>query len=236
VPFRFGDPPLPQIRPVADPMDIDIAGPAGRPGRDGPPGIPGFPGQRGPAGPQGPQGPPGQAPPPARPAAPPGAGPARRVTYDQGVVRVPGGPTVVMQGHAAGGGGSSAGGSGAGGAAGGAATAAGARAVPVPVKVAKKKAKKKAQTGITGAKKRYTAARKAKMSELRGMKSKKIREFNAKTKSMPKAARDKARREFKKKVNTQFKQITAKFPTARGIGDVGSLQRLIKQLGAVRGR
>ena len=100
----------------------------------------------------------------------------------------------------------------------------------------KKKRAKPKQTGITGAKRSYTAARKSKMAELRGMKSKKIKEFNAKTKSMPKAARDKARREFKAKVNSQFKQITGKFPTARGVKDVSAIRRLTAQLQAVRAR
>ena len=56
----------------------------------------------------------------------------------------------------------------------------------------KKKAVKKAQTGVTQARKRYTAKRKQKLAELRSAKAKKIREFNAKTKTLPKAERQNA--------------------------------------------
>ena len=51
---------------------------------------------------------------------------------------------------------------------------------------------------------------------------------------MPKAQRDKARREFKAKVNKQFKSISDKFPTARGITDIGRLQALIRQADSIR--
>ena len=72
------------------------------------------------------------------------------------------------------------------------------------------------------------------MAELRGAKARKIREFNARTKGMPKDARAKARREFKQKVNAQMAQISKKFPTARGQGDVAALRRLLAQLQTVR--
>ena len=98
----------------------------------------------------------------------------------------------------------------------------------------KAKPKKKAQTGVTSARKRYTSKRKAKLAELRSAKAKKIREFNSKTKKMPKAARDKARRDFKAKVNQQYKQLTNRFPTARGIKDVGTLNKLYKQVEAMQ--
>ena len=65
--------------------------------------------------------------------------------------------------------------------------------------LAKKKTKKR-QSGITVAKKQYTDKRKVKLGEMRALKSKRIREHNTKTKKMPKAERDAARRDFKKKV------------------------------------
>ena len=94
----------------------------------------------------------------------------------------------------------------------------------------KPKAKKKKQSGITQARKRYTAKRKAKLAELRSQKSKKVKEFNTRTKKMPKAARDKARREFRAKVNAQFKQLSKRFPTARGVQDTRALATMTKQL------
>ena len=93
----------------------------------------------------------------------------------------------------------------------------------------KPKAKKK-QSGITQARKRYTAKRKAKLADLRSQKSKKVKEFNTRTKKMPKAARDKARREFRAKVNAQFKQLSKRFPTARGVQDTRALATMTKQL------
>ena len=97
-----------------------------------------------------------------------------------------------------------------------------------------KTATKKRQSGITAAKKRYTDKRKLKMSELRALKSKRIREHAAKTKKMPKAERDKARREFKKKVNDQFKEVSKRFPTARGLKDLQSVRALIDKIERVR--
>ena len=101
---------------------------------------------------------------------------------------------------------------------------------------AKKKAKgtKKVQTGVTAARKKYTAKRKSKLAELRSSKAKRIREFNAKTKKLPPAERKKRRADFKKKVNAQYKNIVSKFPTARGMTSVQQLQRLIKQAESIR--
>ena len=97
-----------------------------------------------------------------------------------------------------------------------------------------KKKKKKRQSGITAAKKRYVSKRKVKMGEMRALKSKRIREHNAKTKKLPKAERDKARREFKKKVETQFKEVGKRFPPARGLKDVKTVRELIDKLERVR--
>ena len=79
--------------------------------------------------------------------------------------------------------------------------------------LSKKKGRKK-QSGITAAKKRYTDKRKVKLGEMRALKSKRIREHNAKTKKLPKAERDKARREFKKKVTEQMKDNGSHLPEA----------------------
>ena len=98
--------------------------------------------------------------------------------------------------------------------------------------ILKKKKKKKRQSGITAAKKRYVSKRKVKMGEMRALKSKRIREHNAKTKKLPKAERDKARREFKKKVETQFKEVGKRFPPARGLKDVKTVRELIDKLSA----
>ena len=97
-----------------------------------------------------------------------------------------------------------------------------------------KKKKKKRQSGITAAKKRYIDKRKVKLGEMRALKSKRIREHNAKTKTMPKAERDASRREFKKKVETQYKEVTKRFPPARGLKDVGTVRDLIARLERVR--
>ena len=99
--------------------------------------------------------------------------------------------------------------------------------------LATKKGKKR-QSGITQAKKRYTDRRKVKLGELRALKSKRIREHAAKTKKLPKADRTKQRAEFKKKVNTQFREVTKRFPTARGLKDVKTVRDLIQRLERVR--
>jgi hypothetical protein len=93
---------------------------------------------------------------------------------------------------------------------------------------------KRKQTGVTQARKQYTSKRKQKLAQLRSAKASKIKEFNSKTKRMPKAQRDKARRAFKAKVNKQLSSITAKFPTARGITDISKLNQLIRQADSIR--
>ena len=98
----------------------------------------------------------------------------------------------------------------------------------------KRAAPKGGAKGITAAKRQYTDRRKVKLAEIRALKAKRVREFNTKTKKMPKAERDKARREFKKKVNAQFKELSGKFPTARGLKTVGVIRELIKKLASVR--
>ena len=148
-----------------------------------------------------------------------------------------------MQG--AGGGGSS---SSSGGAAGGAAASGGgARAQGMPdlskvveaVKAIAESAKKgskakKSEKGISVARRTYTDRRKTKIAELRALKSKRIREFAAKTKKMPKAERDKQRREFKKKVESQFREMQTRFPTARGLKSVATIRELIRKLQSLR--
>ena len=88
--------------------------------------------------------------------------------------------------------------------------------------------------GVTQARRRYTDKRKATMASLRALKAKRIREFNTKTKKLPKAARDKQRREFKKKVNAQFREVTTKFPTARGMRSVATIRELIRKLEQIK--
>ena len=88
--------------------------------------------------------------------------------------------------------------------------------------------------GITQARRRYTDKRKITLAALRSLKSKRIREFNNKTKKLPKTERDKQRREFKKKVNAQYKEVTTKFPTARGMKSVGTIRELIKKLEGIK--
>ena len=72
------------------------------------------------------------------------------------------------------------------------------------------------------------------MAELRALKAKRIREFNQKTKRMPKSERDKARKEFKKRVEAQFKEAQKRFPTARGIKTVGALRELSRKIAAMK--
>ena len=93
-----------------------------------------------------------------------------------------------------------------------------------------KKPRKK-QSGITAAKRRYTEV---KLGELRALKSKRIREHATKTKKLKKADRDKQRREFKKRVNQQFKEVTKRFPTARGLRDLKTVRDLTAKLERVR--
>ena len=149
-------------------------------------------------------------------------------------------PIVVQGGAGGGGASSSAGGSSAASGGGSAARAPdlskGVEAVKsiAAAKDAKGAARKGGTKGITQARRSYTDKRKTKIAELRALKGKRIREFNARTKKMPKAERDKARREFKKRVNAQFKEAQQRFPTARGLKTVAALRELIRKLDAFR--
>ena len=73
-----------------------------------------------------------------------------------------------------------------------------------------------------------------KLGELRALKSKRIREHATSTKKMPKAERAKARKAFKDKVNSQFKEVTKRFPTARGLRDLQTVKGLIDKIERVR--
>ena len=73
-----------------------------------------------------------------------------------------------------------------------------------------------------------------KLGELRALKSKRIREHKAKTKKMPASERSKARTEFKKKVDGQFREVTKRFPTARGLKDLQTVRQLIDKIERVR--
>jgi hypothetical protein len=88
--------------------------------------------------------------------------------------------------------------------------------------------------GITQARRQYTDSRKVKIAELRALKSKRIREFNARTKKLPKADRDKQRREYKKRVEAQFKEAQTHFPAGRGLKSVGVIRELIRKLAAFK--
>ena len=129
---------------------------------------------------------------------------------------------------ASGGGGGGAAGAAAAAASSGAAGAAGAARKP------EKKKKKKAASGITKAKKRYTDQRKIKMAAMRSLKAKRVREFAARTKKMPKKKRDQARREYKAKADGRYKEMVTKFPPARGLRDMQSVLGLIAKLDTVR--
>ena len=73
-----------------------------------------------------------------------------------------------------------------------------------------------------------------KLGELRALKSKRLREHKAKTKKLPKSERTKARAEFKKKVDQQYKEVTKRFPTARGLKDLHTVRGLIDKIERVR--
>ena len=90
------------------------------------------------------------------------------------------------------------------------------------------------QKGITQARRTYTDKRKAKIAELRALKSKRIREFAAQTKKLPGPERKKQRREFKKRVEAQFREMQMRFPTARGLKSVGVLRDLIRKIDAFK--
>ena len=146
---------------------------------------------------------------------------------------------IVVQGGAGGGGASSAGGSSA--ASGGGAPAAAApdlskvvEAIKQIAEGAKKKGAGSGTKGITQARRTYTDKRKAKIAELRALKSKRIREFAAKTKKLPKAERQKQRREYRKRVEAQFKEMQTRFPTARGLKSVGVIRELIRKISAFK--
>ena len=152
-----------------------------------------------------------------------------------------GGP-IIVQGAGGGGASSSSGGAAGGSAAAGPGGGPAARApdlskVVEAMKQIAEGAKKKgggSNKGISQARRAYTDKRKSKIAELRALKSKRIREFNAKTKKLPKADRDKQRREYKKRVEAQFKEMQTRFPTARGLKSVGVLRELIRKLDAFR--
>jgi len=131
-------------------------------------------------------------------------------------------------GGAGGGGGAGSSGAAASAAASGAAGAGGAGAKkPVP------KARRRT-SGITKAKKRYTDQRKLKLANMRALKSRRIREFAAKTKKMSPKQRLEARKAFKKKAEGRFKEFQQRFPVARGLKDLRTIQQLTRKLEGVR--
>ena len=157
-----------------------------------------------------------------------------------------GAPPIVVQGGHGGGGASAGGSSSSGGAAAGGGPG-GARpdlskiveAVGKAVKGKKAAEPTKARPsgatkGITQARRTYTDKRKAKIAELRALKSRRIREFMQKTKKLPKADREKQRREYKARVEAQFKEAQKRFPTARGLKSVGVLRDLIRKIDAFK--
>ena len=73
-----------------------------------------------------------------------------------------------------------------------------------------------------------------KLGELRALKSKRLREHATKTKKLPKSERDKQRKAYKQKVNAQFKEVTKRFPTARGLRDLQTVRNLIDKIDRVR--
>jgi hypothetical protein len=147
-----------------------------------------------------------------------------------GDVRQTGGAVNInVHGGGYGGGGGASASASASGAAGGAQQAAGALIAALQSKKTKKR-----QSGITAAKKRYTDKRKVKLGEMRALKSKRIREHAQKTKSLPKAQRDKQRREFREKAKAQLAEVSKRFPTARGLKDVKTVRELIQKIDRVR--
>ena len=117
----------------------------------------------------------------------------------------------------------------------GQASAAGTGALREIARALATKAKPKARkSGISSARKRYTDARKTKLASLRAHRDKLVREHKSKTKKMPKKERDAARREFRKKVDSQYKEQVKKYPPARGMKDVGTVLKLIKRVQGAR--
>ena len=51
---------------------------------------------------------------------------------------------------------------------------------------------------------------------------------------LPEHQRDKARRAFKAKVEAQFREISKKFPTARGLKSVAAIRELTAQIAAFK--
>ena len=151
---------------------------------------------------------------------------------------------IVVQGGAGGGcASSSAGGSSASSGGGGAAPAAVQQApdlskiVEAVKELAEKgKAGKKGGTtkGITQARRTYTDKRKTKIAEMRSLKSKRIREFNQRTKKLSKDDRNKQRKAYKKRVEAQFKEMQQRFPTARSLKSVGVIRELIRKIDALK--
>ena len=144
---------------------------------------------------------------------------AARPIIIQGAPGAPGGA-------GGGGGGGSSGAAAAAAAAAGAAGAAGGRK-PVPKP-------RRRTSGITKAKKRYTDQRKLKLANMRALKSKRIREFAAKTKKMAPKQRLEARKAFKKKAEGRFREFKQRFPVARGLKDLRTIQQLTRKLEGVR--
>ena len=152
-------------------------------------------------------------------------------------------PIVVQGGAGGGGASSSAGGSSASSGGGGAAPAAVQQApdlskiVEAVKELAEKgKAGKKGGTtkGITQARRTYTDKRKTKIAEMRSLKSKRIREFNQRTKKLSKDDRNKQRKAYKKRVEAQFKEMQQRFPTARSLKSVGVIRELIRKIDALK--
>jgi hypothetical protein len=148
-------------------------------------------------------------------------------------------PIVVQGGAGGGGASSSAGGSSAASGGGGAAPRAAApdlSKVVEAIKAAKESGGKRtgSNKGISQARRAYTDKRKSKIAELRALKSRRIREFNSKTKTLPKADRDKQRREYKKRVEAQFKEAQQRFPTARSLKSVSGIRELIRKIDAFK--
>ena len=175
-----------------------------------------------------------------KPPSPKRPAPRRRAKAPAAPARAPAaaaGPIITVTAPGGGGASSSAGGAAGGAAAGGSAPDMSkvVEAVKQLAEAAKKgKTAKKGEKGITQARKQYTAGRKTKIAELRALKSKRIREHNARTKKLPKAERQKQRRAYKKRVEAQFKEMQQQFPIARGLKSVAVLRELVRKLQAFK--
>ena len=108
------------------------------------------------------------------------------------------------------------------------------RRAPLGRHASPRRRRRRRASGITKAKKRYTDQRKIKMAAMRSLKAKRVREFAARTKKMPKKKRDQARREYKAKADARYKEMVTKFPPARGLRDMQSVLGLIAKLDTVR--